>query len=372
MSIVETAFLVSFALFFRQKIGNVAPTDKRFRTRPTHIASWCKLLGSIVTYARNSGYCRNFKKSWYSLPLKLADTTGLQYNNLVIFGHIGSTFSEVKSFTANDICVWFCANLQFRITAMKSDEYTSIGGTRSTFQTTHWTAIEQIGSNDDIRNRALVGDLLKTYWKPVYCYLRHKGCDNEEAKDLTQGFFHEVVLGRELIQRADRTKGRFRTLILRALDRYRVSVHRKETAHKRAPQEKLISLDDSTFHELLEAVGNLNSEEVFHYTWVCELLDRMLQTVETECRQRGMAIHWNLFHDRILHPIVTGTEPLLLKDICRKYGVASTVKASSMIFAVKRCFRAAMKRLLRQSVASEAQISEEMLELMNFLTKGRQ
>lgn len=254
---------------------------------------------------------------------------------------------------------------------MKSDEYTSIGGTRGSFQTTHWTAIERIRSDDDIRNRALVGDLLRTYWKPVYCYLRHRGYDNEQAKDLTQGFFHEVVLGRELIQRADQTKGRFRTLLLRALDRYLVSAHRKGTARKRIPRDRLISLEDSTFHKLPEAVGNLNSEEVFHYTWVCELLDRMLGEVETECRQRGMAIHWDLFHDRVLHPIVTCTEPPPLEELCRKYGVDAT-KASNMIFAVKRRFQAAAKRLLRQSVASEAKISEEMLELMKFLAKGRQ
>ncbi|MFB0553674.1 MAG: RNA polymerase sigma factor [Phycisphaerae bacterium] len=255
---------------------------------------------------------------------------------------------------------------------MKSDEYTSMGGTGGSFQNTHWSAIERIGTDDDISSRALVGDLLRTYWKPVYCYLRHKGFDNEEAKDLTQGFFQEVVLGRELIQRADRTRGRFRTLLLRALDRYLVSVQRKETARKRMPQDKLISLEDSAFYELPEAVGSLNSEEVFHYTWVCELLDRMLGKVETECRQRGMAIHWDMFYDRVLQPIITCTEPPLLEELCHKYGIDAKAKASSMIFTVKRRFRAAMKRLLRQSVASETQINEEMLELMKFLGKRQQ
>jgi hypothetical protein len=255
---------------------------------------------------------------------------------------------------------------------MKSDGNTSMGGTRGSFQTTHWSVIERIGSDDDIRSRALLGDLLKTYWKPVYCYLRHKGYDNEQAKDLTQGFFHEVVLGRELIQQADRTKGRFRTLLLRALDRYLVSMHRKETAGKRMPQDRLISLEESGLSELPESVGNLKSEEVFHYTWVCELLDRMIGEVETECRQRGMGIHWDMFYDRVLEPIITGTEPPLLEEICHKYEIDAKAKASSMIFTVKRRFRAAMKRLLRRSVTAEAQINEEMLELMKFLAKGRQ
>ena len=254
---------------------------------------------------------------------------------------------------------------------MKADKYTSIGGSERAFGATHWTAIESIASKNDAGSRALVGDFLKAYWKPVYCYLRHKGYNSEQAKDLTQGFFHEVVLGRELIQRADRAKGRFRTLLLRALDRYLVSMHRKETAQKRIPRDRLISLEGSTFGDLPEAAGNLDSDEVFHYAWVCELLDRMLEEVETECRQSGMEVHWGMFNDRVLHPILASAEPLELEELCRKYGVDETIKASSMIFAVKRRFQAAAKRLLRESVASEHEIDEEMLELMKFLAKGR-
>ncbi len=81
---------------------------------------------------------------------------------------------------------------------MKHDEMTDMGGTGEAFLTTHWSVIENIGSSDEDRSRALIGSLLSKYWKPVYCYLRRKGHDNEQAKDLTQAFFHEVVLGRNL------------------------------------------------------------------------------------------------------------------------------------------------------------------------------
>jgi DNA-directed RNA polymerase specialized sigma24 family protein len=255
---------------------------------------------------------------------------------------------------------------------MKSDGYTSMGGPGRTFQTTHWTAIERVGSRDDVDNEVLLADLFKAYWKPVYCYLRHKGRRNEEAKDLTQGFFQEVVLGRKLIQKADRTEGRFRTLLLRALDHYLVSMHRKETARKRNPANSVISLEEANIHELPEAVDNLESEDVFQYTWVCEMLDRMLEEVEAECRHRGMAVHWDLFFERVLQPILTSSQPPSLESLCRKHGIDAGTKASNMIFAVKRRFQAAAKRLLRQSVASEDQTDKEMLELVKFLAKGRQ
>jgi hypothetical protein len=81
-------------------------------------------------------------------------------------------------------------------------DQTDMGGTGEVFLTTHWSLIEDIKSKDD-KDRALMDLLLNRYWKPVYCYLRHKRYDNEDAKDLTQGFFHEVVLNRNLVQRAD-------------------------------------------------------------------------------------------------------------------------------------------------------------------------
>jgi RNA polymerase sigma-70 factor (ECF subfamily) len=255
---------------------------------------------------------------------------------------------------------------------MSHEEYTSIGGGQQRFQTTRWTAIEQVRSGRNAHAKRLVGELLDAYWKPVYCYLRHRGYNNEEAKDLTQGFFHEVVLGRELIQRADRAKGRFRTLLLRALDRYLVSMHRKRTARKRIPQERIVSLEDKDLGELPETIGGLSCEDAFHYAWVSELLDRMLLDVEAECRQRGMTTHWGLFHDRILHPIVTGTAPPSLEVLCCRHRVDATTKASNMIFAVKRRFQAALKRLLRESVASEVEVREEIRDLAEFLAKGRQ
>ncbi|MHC4543937.1 MAG: RNA polymerase sigma factor [Planctomycetota bacterium] len=255
---------------------------------------------------------------------------------------------------------------------MSFEEQTSIGGTGKTFQTTHWTAIEKIKSGDDTCNRALIGDLLKTYWKPVYCYLRHKGYDNEQAKDLTQGFFHEIVLGRKLIHQADHAKGQFRTFLLIALDRYLASVYLKQTAQKRIPKSRLIRLNDIEPLDLPKAVDGLTSEESFNYTWISELLDQMIAEVEAECCTHGMTVHWKVFHTRVLQPIVESTEPPSLAEICNKYGVEDGIKASNMIFTVKRRFQAALKRHLRQRVASEAQVNEELVQLTQFLTKKRQ
>ena len=118
--------------------------------------------------------------------------------------------------------------------AGKFHDETDIGGERNIFLTTHWSLIENVGDEGE-RDRALIALLLENYWKPVYCYLRHKGYGNEDAKDLTQGFFHEVVLDRNLVQRADPAKGRFRSFLLHALNQYLINELDKRIAKKRVP-----------------------------------------------------------------------------------------------------------------------------------------
>ncbi|MCP4230574.1 MAG: hypothetical protein GY771_10585, partial [bacterium] len=59
---------------------------------------------------------------------------------------------------------------------MRNNGYTDMGGVGEVFLTTHWSLIEDTGSSAGDKNAALIELLLKKYWKPVYCYLRRRGC----------------------------------------------------------------------------------------------------------------------------------------------------------------------------------------------------
>ena len=252
---------------------------------------------------------------------------------------------------------------------MKHDEMTDMGGVGKVFLTTHWSLIEDISATDNDKNRALIELLLKKYWKPVYCYLRRKGHDNEQAKDLTQGFLHEVVLGRNLIQKADHSKGRFRSFLLIALNRYLITARTGQAAQKRIPKSKLIPLDVIDLPELRQAASELTPEDSFNYAWVSALLEQVLEEVEAKCHQDGKTVHWHVFHDRVLEPIMEMTEPPSMKEICRKYAVENEAKASNMMVTVKRRFQAVLMSHLRSLVVSEEQVDEELAEIMRFLPK---
>jgi len=246
---------------------------------------------------------------------------------------------------------------------------TSMGGVGNAFLTTHWSLIEKTQADGEDK-REFVGLLLGKYWKPVYCYLRRKGYDNDQAKDLTQGFFHEVVLGRELIQKADPTKGRFRSFLLVALNRYLINVREQESAQQRIPQGRLVSLDPFDPPELPAALMRSEPAESFHYGWVSALLEQVLSEVHVKCQDRDLTLHWQVFRDRLVSPILNGSDPVSMQAICEKYGIAETLKASNMITTVKRIFQSVLKEQIRSSVMSDEDAAEEFQQIKRFFPKN--
>jgi RNA polymerase sigma-70 factor (ECF subfamily) len=254
---------------------------------------------------------------------------------------------------------------------MSPSDQTDLGGLRESFLTTHWSLIEGIQAHQD-KDRSLISLLLERYWKPVYCYLRRKGYSNEEAKDLTQAFFHEIVLDRHLVERADPVKGRFRSFLLHALDQFLIDQRRRESAQKRIPKAKLVPLDISDPPELPEMVLERSAEDCFAYAWKSQLLDRTLQQVEAECKRQGLETHWCLFRDKVLQPTLGNQESQPMKAIAARYGIESESTAFNMLLTVKRRFRTILRMNLRSTVLAEEDIDDEWQEILSLVGKHEQ
>ena len=92
----------------------------------------------------------------------------------------------------------------------------------SRFPTTQWSLIELAHRETPTGSREQMGALLEAYWQPMYAHLRYKGLSNEKAEDLIQEFMMEI-LNKDLLAIADPKRGKFRTLLLTALDRFAIS-----------------------------------------------------------------------------------------------------------------------------------------------------
>jgi DNA-directed RNA polymerase specialized sigma24 family protein len=243
---------------------------------------------------------------------------------------------------------------------------TDMGGSGQAFPSTQWSFFDRILRDGD-GDAALIDGLLKRYWKPVYCYLRRKGYRNEQAKDLTQGFFHEIVLNRHLLSRADSSKGRFRALLRHALDQYVSDERTRERTRKRWPGGGLISLEAMDLPALPRTISSLTPEDCYNYTWLCDLLEQILAEVEADCRRDGLDLPWTIFRERIVQPSFGDHVLPSLKELCDKYGIDDEKKVSNMLITVKRRFQAAIRRHVRNTVASDQEVDEEVQELFQYL-----
>jgi len=254
---------------------------------------------------------------------------------------------------------------------MRSGDRTSMGGPQDRFETTDWTGIFRAQTLDEDRRRAATEAVCRQYWKPVYCYLRRKGYDNEEAKDLTQGFFAEIVLGRELIQRADAAKGRFRNFLLVSLERYVRNVERADAAQKRRPPTRVVALEDFDSFDIRDDAWDATPEGVFHRQWTIALLEQVLEDLEEQCRSRGEEVYWLVFRDRVVLPILEDSLAPPLSEICQRHGIPVPSRASNMLVTVKRRFRATLAQHVRWIVASEAEVDAEIDDLLAILSATR-
>jgi len=231
---------------------------------------------------------------------------------------------------------------------------------------TRWTEISAARTLDPARRRKAVGRVMDRYWKCVYAYLRHKGNGHDVASDLVQGFFVKV-LQRELIQQADAKKGRFRTYLLTALDRYVRDEHEKRSAKKRRPPGGVASLDAmEQLPPLPDAVRT--PEQAYTYAWALQLLDEVLADVEAQCRQARQQPHWEVFRRTVVEPTLSGAQAPTMQALCEELGSGTAKRTAAMNVTVKRRFRRILRAHVAPHVASEDDIDAEIRELMALLS----
>jgi RNA polymerase sigma-70 factor (ECF subfamily) len=245
--------------------------------------------------------------------------------------------------------------------SMALSDITSMGGERCGFITTSWRDLRKIKSNDKELKRFIVGNLLGQYWKPVYCYIRHKGYDNNVAKDLTQKFFHEIVLEGELAEKADESKGRFRTFLLRCLDHFLANEYQRRMARKRMPAGSLIQFSQFDADEAIIVDDTDSPEAAFHRAWVHQIIEEVLTRLEDGCLANGQKKHWEAFRRRILLPIMYDEPVPSLHELCSELSIGDESRASNMIITVKRRFRRILADVLARHSKNNCSLEIESL-----------
>lgn len=215
---------------------------------------------------------------------------------------------------------------------------------------THWSLVVRAGggSTDPVQSeiaKQSLEELCTLYWPALYGYLRRRGQSRQDAEDLIQGFFTNL-LERDSIAAADASRGRFRAFLYSSLDHYVANEHRRDNAVRRGGNENVFSMDrvliddaDRAFSPIELSDGQGDPATLFDRQWAHCLIRQTIKDLESEYSAKGKR-EW--FEK--LSPMLTSTEttPETRQRIAKELGLSAT----ALKVAIHRLRATYRKRLL--------------------------
>ncbi|MGA2429217.1 MAG: sigma-70 family RNA polymerase sigma factor [Candidatus Acidiferrum sp.] len=231
------------------------------------------------------------------------------------------------------------------------------------FPVTRWSVLEAARGDDPAERERALERLFAAYWKPVYKYVRLRwNRSPEDAQDLTQGFFIEL-LERALLARYDPEKSRLRTYLRVCVDSFVMNETKAAQRLKRGGSTFHIALDfDAAEGELRSAaidaasVPSHSVEDYFEKEWIRSLFNLAVEDLGKLCEARGRRKTFQIFEEYDLDP----AEEISYDKLAAKYGLPVTDVTNALAWA-RREFRTIALDRLREICASYDEFQREVL-----------
>jgi len=244
-----------------------------------------------------------------------------------------------------------------------SEACDGVAGRDAAFSTTHWSVVLSAGGANSLSSNQALEVLCRTYWYPLYAFVRRRGCSPPEAEDLTQGFFCHLF-ETEALRSVDRDKGKFRSFLLVTLTNFLNNEYRKSQAQKRGGQSPLESWDQLRAEERYrhEPLDNVTPETLFERRWAFTLVEEALAHLRQEY-QGGDRL--GVFEE-LLPLLVEELEPGALSTAAGRLKMnEGAVKVA--LHRLRRRFGEYLRREVASTVASPEQVEDEIRHLFSVL-----
>src|SRR5262245_5550356 len=187
------------------------------------------------------------------------------------------------------------------------------------FPSTHWSLVVLARDRDDARAREALAALCRSYWYPLYAYVRRHVHDADRAADLTQEFFVHLLEKDSLIL-VDQSCGKLRAFLLACCHNFLVNQRQRDAALKRGGSRAILSLDldDAESRYALEPSHLLTPERLFERRWALTLLERSLDQLRGELERDGKGA----LYAHLEPVLVAGLEALPCAQIGERLGMS--------------------------------------------------
>ena len=236
----------------------------------------------------------------------------------------------------------------------------STAHTVAQFATTHWSVVLSAGQQESPEAAQALEKLCRTYWYPLYAYVRRHEHSPEDAQDLTQGFFAHL-LAKGFPRGVAPDRGKFRSFLLAALHHFMVDQHRYADAAKRGGGQRTISLDESRAEERLrlEPQDELTPEKLYEREWAMTLLDH----ARSRLREEYVAVGKAELHDRLKGFPLAETSGISFLQAATELGMAESALKSA-VHRMRTRYRQLVREEVAHTVADSAGVNEEARHLI--------
>jgi DNA-directed RNA polymerase specialized sigma24 family protein len=235
----------------------------------------------------------------------------------------------------------------------------------SLFTNTHWSQVLLAADPlEGTKATAALDYLCRTYWYPLYAFVRRSGYDADEAQDLTQAFFARFLEHNNFAQ-ADPNRGRFRSFLLGALKNFLVMEWRKAHAAKRGGQRTFFSLDAEAAEERyrFEPASELTPENIYERRWALTLIDRVLARLQEEWDRAGKGEQF-----QVLKPYISSPMGQINYTPAAATLRMSTNTVAAAVYRMRRRCAELVREEIGHTVATAAELKDELRHLFSLLS----
>jgi len=246
-----------------------------------------------------------------------------------------------------------------------ADDVTSLTATgpgsaeAGVFTTTHWSVVLE-AQGESLAAQEALDNLCRSYWRPIYGFVRRQGIKPEEAKDITQGFF-ALILERKGFRSVRQEKGRLRSFLLASLKNFMANERRDAATIKRGGGRTLIPLDgiDSYDFSEFDHGDMLSPDLLYDRRWAFTVLDRVYARLREESQR---SLNPPLLQ-RLNKLLSDEPERPSQADIAREFGMTENAVKQAFHRLRQRC-RQLLREEVAHTVATPAEIEDELRHLI--------
>lgn len=235
------------------------------------------------------------------------------------------------------------------------------GADAGQFHTTQWDVILLSAQSEALGGEAALAELCRQYWRPLYAFLRRFGYGREDAEDLIQGFFQQLLTHRAL-EKVDPVKGRFRCFLLASLQNYLSNEASRARCQKRGGKVSFVSLDTDDVEDGYDSP--LAPGTIFDARWAMALLDQALDRLSESYATQGRSATFKalkLFLDPFNNQELPPYEQVAMQV------QVSAKRVGVLIHRLRKQYTALLREEVRKTVSDPSDVDDEIHALCSAL-----